>query len=389
MMTYEFGPQYVDTTPSGEKNFIFAVKRYFNVINANYKTKTKDSYYQDYTSLLFKYINKSKPIDTYTSEDIQEILSNLKKYSGKKLSTIEHTYPVLLYKPCFYFYEEFGDGDNPLWGSAYSSEDILKKGDLRVIKKSLSPEEEKTVVNYLLLNPKTEKGENCGLATSLSCSTRNNESCGVNFGDLLQLQAYPGRYVLRIVQTTMINSNKLKASGKTANAPRMIATISAFDNFIKKRMEYLQSILTFPIENEDGVFNSVLDLPIACKGTNYTKRCNSSNLSKAGRELFRDVLHMREQDVASIDADRLAAIDDDVIEADPTTYLFRRNMASHCFGLGLTPVERQYYMGHKIEDRRYRRCDFMDEDYLYAISKKLDNCSINKYYYDANDNSTD
>ena len=63
------------------------------------------------------------------------------------------------------------------------------------------------------------------------------------------------------------------------------------------------AVLVFPVEDENGVFDSVLDLPLTCKGNSYTRRCRSDDLSKAGRILFRDVLKIREIDVALIDSE--------------------------------------------------------------------------------------
>lgn len=61
----------------------------------------------------------------------------------------------------------------------------------------------------------------------------------------------------------------------------------------------------------------------------------------------------------------------DIEEADVTTYLFRRNMATHLFNLDFTNAERQYFMGHKIEDPLIIRRDFNDEDTLYCVSKTI------------------
>lgn len=39
----------------------------------------------------------------------------------------------------------------------------------------------------------------------------------------------------------------------------------------------------------------------------------------------------------------------DLGEKDVTTYLLRRNMATHLYTLGFTVLESQYFMGHKME----------------------------------------
>ena len=38
-------------------------------------------------------------------------------------------------------------------------------------------------------------------------------------------------------------------------------------------------------------------------------------------------------------------------------------------------------MGHEIKDKRFRRCDLIDEDYLIEMNNLLEQTPINKYYY--------
>ena len=105
---------------------------------------------------------------------------------------------------------------------------------------------------------------------------------------------------------------------------------------IFKRMKYLKSTLTFPITDEkEKVYNSVLDLPIACKGTNYTQRCKSEDIAKVGKKIFKDDLHMNEKRVAKIDEDRLDAMDAGIYYKVVTLYAMRRNFDTHCYNLVL------------------------------------------------------
>lgn len=143
------------------------------------------------------------------------------------------------------------------------------------------------------------------------------------------------------------------------------------------------NILSFPIKDENGTFNSVLDLPLVCKGDNYTKRCKSDDLSRAGRILFRDVLKMKETDIALIDDERIQIENFDIVEKNITTYAFRKSFASQSHN-NLNRVEIEYLMGHKISDIRYQRYDFVDEDYLHVMYNKLKNNLINSYYFEGN-----
>lgn len=60
----------------------------------------------------------------------------------------------------------------------------------------------------------------------------------------------------------------------------------------------------------------------------------------------------------------------DIEEADATTYLFRRNFATHLYIYGLDKIERKYYLSHSLEDSFTIRKDFNDEDLLYTMYVK-------------------
>ncbi|MBR2533983.1 MAG: hypothetical protein IKE50_04305 [Erysipelotrichaceae bacterium] len=381
-----FGPEWHDRTPDGKPNFIWATKRYFNKISEDKKLmdSTIDQEFGNYINHVFRNINLVLPIDDYDTNEIESILKRILIYSGGKLdeSTVKHTFTHLVYRPCIYYFNEFRKNDNPLWGSALMLDEDTEKGAnaLSILKRSFSENEERKLVKHLLKHPDTALGEEVGLATSFCNGVRENEACGFNYGDIVQMNLYPGEYILRLYQTTSLHSNILKSGGKTYNAPRLIPLLDAYKDFIFKRMDYLNSVLVFPIKDENGVFNNVLDLPLVCKGTNYTKRCKSDDLSKAGRILFRDVLKMREVDVALIDNERIQIENFDVVEKDVTTYAFRRNYATRCHNV-LSRVEIEYLMGHKLSDIRYQRFDFVDEDFLHEMYNKLRNNPINSFYF--------
>lgn len=78
---------------------------------------------------------------------------------------------------------------------------------------------------------------------------------------------------------------------------------------------------------------------------------------------------MREQDVAGLAV--MIENEKGFNEADPTTYLFRRNKATKLQIAGLSLGQSQYYMGYLITDGLGHRSDYNDETMLINISKKL------------------
>ena len=63
-------------------------------------------------------------------------------------------------------------------------------------------------------------------------------------------------------------------------------------------------------------------------------------------------------------------------ERSPTCYACRRDMATELsIAFEKSPNAasyQQYFMGHKIEDRRFKRNDFTDEFYLHDMKKLLE-----------------
>jgi len=209
-------------------------------------------------------------------------------------------------------------------------------------------------------------------------AARNSEACGVNYGDLLEFHEYPGRYYLRLYETTQADSNVLKLGGKTTNAPRLIPIPKVLSDFLLQRKAYLQSTIIFPYTDEDGNVHETIDtFPIACRKRRYSVRCSRKDLTDAGRNLLQHDLKLDEEQVSGINVIIQEGLDD-LGEKDPTSYLFRRNLATHLRALGFTQIQIQYYMGHRLENTDLERSDFVDEELLHGMSVLLDEHPLNE-----------
>ena len=211
-------------------------------------------------------------------------------------------------------------------------------------------------------------------------AVRNNEACGLNYGDIIEMSEHPGCYYLQVTKTTMINSNRLKAGGKTYNAPRRLPIVTELKSFLLNRMNYLSHFLHFPLTKNGVKFKSVLDLPIVCRGDNYTQRCSAADLTKVGKYFLSQQVGISKNRMAGLEMCIYNDVgtDFDLGEKDITTYVLRRNMATHLYVLGLSEIECQYYMGHKIENTSLKRTDFNNERLLYEIWRKIQNHPLNK-----------
>ena len=248
-----------------------------------------------------------------------------------------------------------------------------KSAALFRIRKSFSKDEVLKLLKWAMgLDPVMAAGEDIGLLNMFFHAPRGNESCGVNYGNIHELSGYEHINIMDISESTEINSNETKASGKTSNSPRFIPILPFFYDFLMKRKAAIQA----KIESGEIILppdiKGIAEVPIVCKGTNYTERVGSKALTIAGRKLFEKIgigkselaqLYkiLMEEEFRSLELD----------EREPTTYLFRRNAATNYYLLGYTLPEIQYLIGHEIDDPNIKRGDFADPDKLNSLGVRM------------------
>lgn len=380
-----FNPKYPKYTPHQKLNFVGTVQRYFEFINRDNKESTNDTYMDFYNNNIFPYVNYGKPVESFDIDYVDDLVRKIQEKNEYRDSTIYSTIRHLMYDPCKCFFNEFYPKNNPF---EINPTDFRRGGDgsesqesaILSIVKSLTVEEEKKTFQILLADPGTDKGEYLGLAVMFFTACRNNEACGLNYGDILEMINYPNCFYIQITKSVEYRTNTLKSGGKTQNAFRRLPLVSIFKEFLDKRIECLTSKIQFPLEENGKVYQTVYDIPIACRGNKYGTRCNSDDLTIAGRRFLRDEVGIKKSRIAgimvSISEDKDTEYD--LGEKDVTTYLLRRNMATHLYTLGFSVLESQYFMGHKMEGTALKRSDFGDETFLYEMWKKIQRHPLNQ-----------
>ena len=364
-MTRAFGPDWKYLTADGDLNFHGSVKKYFEIINKDVLEYIKDIYYRTYLNIIFPLISQDVALIDFDYDHIDRILKLIQNERGLLDQTIKSDYRHLVIDPYEYFIKDLADKSfDPSYGASYKL--YIPEGDsvesaILLIPKSFSLKEDEKARKYFL-SCAEEKGEIVGLAVMYFIGARENEICGLCFKDIKEMKRHPGVYYVNVgYKTTIINSNQLKAGGKTPNAPRRLVLLPEQYRFLKRRMEY--------IESKTGA--SCLDLPISCRDDHYDVRCSTNDLSVEGKCFFEHIMKMRGEEISAAATEMMLNEDNEFYEEDPTTYFLRRNLATKLYIHDLTIDECQYYMGHEIDSRRVLRSDFSDEDMLYSIYKKL------------------
>lgn len=385
-------PNYPDEAYDGSLTFTGVLRSYVNQYDAKGKNigisrhwneATKNTYIRDYNIRLFPLMDRNKPINDYIAEDFDDIIERLKIRQHYSETTINH-YRHLIWVVCEAGYKHGHCGDI-LWGTCYSlstekQDEKTKIQAMVMLKKSLTIQEEIKIFQKLMKDPIGISGEEVGLLIMFFTGVRNNEACGINYGDIKPMVEHPDSKCLWVYKTTQLDSNQLKASGKTRNADRILPILTNLGEFLMHRMCYLEELIFKGTLKLEGSFadKSVSDLPVVCKGSQYTKRCSARDLTSTGRELLKEITFCGKE-MAVLD-DILHSKDfntEGIQEKDPTTYLFRRNAGTHFYTLGFSMAEIQYYIGQAVEDIYENRNSFANEEKLYALKILLDKHPFN------------
>lgn len=386
-MAEAFQAVYATKTPKGDLNLIGAAQQFFETNTSECNEDTKAAYIRDYNVHIFSRVDASLAVDEYDDTALYDLVDRIQTASRLSDTTVMTRMAHLVLDPIDAYFADIGrPEDNPTYGSSLrfelgdNGEDINTR--LLRIRRSLTVAEELRVASQLLSNPCTDDGLLVGLAVMFLSASRNSEACGYNFGDLIELPHYPGEYVLRMYKSTVSSGNRLKAGGKTRNAPRLIVLPEVLSTFLLRRKAFVMSKVSFPFVGRDGtVIKTIEDMPIVCRSNQYGVRADNRDLSTAGRRLLRQCVGVSADDISGINylIRRDAGTDEDLGERDATTYLLRRNMATHLYTLGLDMTQIQYYMGHNLEETSLTRADYADEDYLHEIARHLRHHPLNTY----------
>lgn len=352
-------------------------------LSRKWNDNTAEQYRRNYLERLLPAIKRllgaEKPMHEYMESDFEEILAELNKNYHYAESTIMH-YRYLLWIVYRAGFELGLYADNIFWDELIdpleNPEEYEKNRAtaLTRIRKSFSIEEDIKVMHWFRsLNPVTASGPDVGLACMFFSGCRNNEVCGANFGSFHPLLSHPETSVFDMVTTTSIGSNQLKGGGKTSNAPRTLPIPAMLYQFIQKRRTWIeQQIAEGKISLPAGI-TSVDQLPVVCVGNSYTVRAQTTDLSKAGRALFQKIgIHKSELAVLHQIMFSEEFKQTQIVEKDPTTYLFRRNVATRLYHLGFPWTTIQYWIAHEIEDSLKMRNFFADEDILHSLGQRYE-----------------
>jgi len=379
-MINKLGESYISHTPGGELTFVGILREYYEIISSKWNEETQKKYTQDYNERLLPALGPLKPMRLYEEDDFIDVLSVLRRSYRYNEERMNH-FMNLIWKVYITGVEQGLYPDKLNWknmvrtgGNKGFSGSGFKK---QILRKSFTIQEERKLLEWFSsLDPITALGEEIGLAIMLFSGLRNQEACGLDFSGLRLLGRYNNPCIV-VFQTTKKDNNEIKAGGKTGNAMRIIPAFDFLYEFLEERRKYIEE----NIAGRDGSQISVDGMPVVCKGLSYSIRGQSSDLSAFANKLF-EKLGIRKafllNSKTTVFHQKLAEVN--IEEKDATTYICRRNFATHLYSLGFSESEIQYLIGHDIESSSDSRNFLGNEDNIMVMKLKMDQHPYRLYF---------
>lgn len=357
----------------------------------------KNSGWNDNTTLLYDNVirrhivpslsnHDKKAMKDYTIEDFQQAIDHIKRRGKGKVGSPHEQFDEDTIKRFWSLIRAVVTVavDHGLCADIFSPGGEERQKYLRklyerrsLVPKSLTPVQELEATRYLMDNC-IDDGRYVALLLMLALGLRCAEACGLSFSDIVPLPGYPTYHCVRILWTTKINSNEIQLGGKSDNAFRLIP----LPDRVFSILEEIKQLRKKDLEKRgDGQPVDMEDAPIACIGKKYACRCQTADISRAGRTLFEKIGMRREEvDVLEILLRREESVAEgmgwldqfSLLEKNATSYLFRRHFVTVLYILGFSEQEIMYIVGHEIVDSQIKRNDFSDPEKLIRMKRKMD-----------------
>lgn len=376
--------------PRDKYTFCGALEYRYGHIAINWNAETRKKHEREYNNIILPALanHNDKTIREYTKEDFVQAIECIKEtgyeqqgirrqYSESSIHNFENLIYYVVYQSAIY-----GLCENVLWGTRFvinMPEEQKEIEEKVVLKKSLTVEQEKCFCEEVMTDI-SEDGAVVALLLMWVLGLRNAEACGLNYGDIKQLEGHEESYTAWIYKSTKISTNELQSGGKTYNTGRILPMPDKLVQFLSQRRLMIEDII-----KKQGREIDVNDLPVCCDGElditkdSYIKRCKADRVTAAAHEVF-ESSGITSNQIAFLDAELAEGNTASLLkEKEPTAYLLRRNFATQMSILGLSISEMQYLMGHDVEDAYESRNEFVDSERIFLMHQKLSQRALLNY----------
>ena len=357
--------------------------KHFDAIAAKNKwgSETKTQYAKNYEDNLLPRLQE-RAMSEYTAEDFEQVIYTLSVEKSYKHSTLQH-YRRLI-KHVIAFGVQYEGITDPLWGMYFceilAPKDVAQREEL-TLPRSLDPVMIWKMVSMIYATA-LDSGARAGLALMLESGLRPKEAAATTYGDLRSHQhgeTFPKVYVHN---STIGTSHNLRTGVKTENGYRVAMISDTLASLLEEKQAYTENLITQDNTASAPCSADISRLPIVHDTSNPFCHCSSSQLTVEFRNILAQTgYNQREyqllQNIVNspdfMDAiKRVTPVElGFTAERDPSAYACRRHYNTDMHILGMSPEDRQFCMGHKIENPSVKRSDYANEDLLRRVAKLL------------------
>ena len=368
---------------NGQITFAGVLLKHYDAIAKKYHwgIGTKESYAKDYENNILPRL-KDHPLSEYTAEDFERVIYDISSEKHYKYSTLQH-YRRLIKRVITFAIIKEGLTD-PLWGVYY--DEVLTPKDVAQREETILPRSLDPVMIWkmakIIYKAVLASGEQTGLAFLLENGLRLKEAAGATYGDFYSYKNGETIPKVFIHNSTSGQTHNLRDGVKTDNGFRTAIISHMLTLLLEEKQKRTEEMISK--ENADAT-HGVTDIsrvPMVHDKNDIFRHCASPQLTAAFRKLFTQVGY-NEKDFLLLQnivnsqefAEAVKRVTTKELgfaeEKDPSAYALRRHFNTEMHILGVMPEDRQFGMGHKIENPKVKRSDYRNEDLLGRLAKQL------------------
>ena len=342
---------------------------------------TAESYAKECEKYIVPRLN-NRSLEGYTAEDFERILEDIALSEKPRAQSTLLKYRRHIMRVIEMAVEREGMRD-PLWGVEFmpsTTPGHIEQREKMTLPKSLTVQQQCQIGEAIYLDA-AKSGEKMGLMLTYEAGLRPKEVAGASFGDFQMCDGYG---IVALHTSTIGQGHERHGKLKTRNGYRMAVFSEDASRIILERKERTQRALAAyaAVMNERETVPAISMAPIAGRVDKPLSPYSSVQISKVYRTLLRDIGYNNQDFLAAarvVESDEFEAAESKSTPEelgfakvkDPTVYINRRQFCTDMHIVGCMPEERQYAMGHRIDNPSVDRRAFRNEDMFMTLGDKL------------------
>ena len=361
--------------------------QYFDEIAAihDWGDSTQKQYQSTYIQKIIPRLN-DRPLSDYSAEDLEQAYTSVACSEQACAKSTLRRFRTLI-RVVIECAVEKGLIADPMWDVIYPdptapTEVAKREKKIGRLPKSMMPIMQVRLGETLYENA-LYSGDAMGLMLMYEAGLRLKEAAGTSIGDHNVPNPDTSYSTVDIYNSTIGQSHKRHNALKTSNGYRMAALGPRATEILNEQIAQTTKLLddgTLRLDPDNGI-PTIKQVPIGLNRKDAVTPCASPQLTTAFHKLREEIQYEREdfeaaQRIAESDEFEQATkqITDPELgfaeEKDATAYILRRQFNTDAHIVGYIAEERQYAMGHRIENTAVDRRDFRNLDILNALAAK-------------------